>query len=212
MTQSTVWGPVPGGSTGRAEAEFLQLQHFSIPSCPAREPGVCAISVLCKHWHRLLPPARPCLKPGAVPLREQHSTPAAAGGQGSAPGVCVQPGTSGAVLGPAVIWSAGGSFILIIYFIFKGDSCLGWALAVWMQAPCRFLSSAACLVLMSLFKCHFTVTALSRNGHFLFEMTFECGVHQTCRLFPFWQSPLVLVQRVLCPEARDTTFVLVEFH
>lgn len=53
-----------------------------------------------------------------------------------------------------------------------------------MQAPCSwFLSSAACLVLMPLFKCHFIITALSGNGHFLFELTFQCGVHQSSRLF-----------------------------
>lgn len=83
MTQSTVWGPVPGGSTGRAQPEFLQLQHFSIPSSPAPERGVCAISVLWKHWQHLLPSSQPCDRVGTVPLREQpaphpHPSPAPA--------------------------------------------------------------------------------------------------------------------------------------
>lgn len=52
--QHSLWnsagrGPVPGGSTVKTVPEFLQLQHFRLPSSHIWEPGVCTIRVLWKH-------------------------------------------------------------------------------------------------------------------------------------------------------------------
>lgn len=177
---------MPGGSTGRAEPEFLQLQHFRVPSCPAWELE-CVPSVCCENIGIIYCWELSHLEDSQHLLWDRAAFHGAMGRD-----LCSRvPGAAlawvvwgeGTVLGPAVIWGVDGYisflqlfiqfFLQVSYFIFKGDSCLRWALAVWMQALCSwFLWSAAGLVLVSLLRCHFIVTALSRNGHFLFEMTF----------------------------------------
>lgn len=103
----------------------------------------------------------------------------------------------------------------MIYFMFKGDSCFDQH---W-QFGCRPCAVGYWNLLLGWVWCHFfNVTSSKRLGIEMVVSSLKSLFHVVSTKppgsfqqswYPVWQSLLVLV---LCPEAQDTTFFLVEFH